>query len=69
MIKAKGKKIIPVHFKTEEEFLITKAGIGLADKLYVVNARPMNEKTQKIIDYADLTNKKYKIFDDVMELR
>jgi hypothetical protein len=67
-IRAKGKKIIPILYKTENDFPIAKVGINFADELYIVNARPLNEKTRQLTNYADSTNKKYKIFNDVKEI-
>lgn len=68
MIRSRGKKIIPIIYKTEEDLLTSKMGITLADNLYIVNAKPLNEKTRKLTDYADATNKQYKIFNDIKEM-
>ncbi|MCL5018386.1 MAG: hypothetical protein M1416_01310 [Candidatus Pacearchaeota archaeon] len=68
-LKEKGKIIIPLCYKQEEDFSIVQAGINLADKLYVVNARPRNEITQKVIDHAVSQNKTHRVFDDLMNFR
>ncbi len=67
-IKSKGNRIIPILYKNEEDLPASQLGINLADQFYIFNARPLNERTQKLIGYAESTNKPYNIFNNVKEI-
>jgi hypothetical protein len=67
-IRSKGKRIIPILYKTNEDFPAVKLGVKLSDELYIVNAKPLNSKTKNLTDYADSIKKSFKIIDNLKEI-